>query len=326
MGNNLPLPLRERGNSTNFEHIMTLPRWATSPHLASVLAVFIFALNYIVGRGVRDDAPPFTLGFFRWAGAAIILLPFALRGLRDDWTELVQGWRVLTACGFLMPVVGASLAYVALTTTTAINASVVQISLPVLTILIAAVALRERITGPIAVGCGIAVLGVFAIIIRGDPAILAEFNFNPGDLLILLCQLGLAGYAVLVKFAPRVRPLSLLLALCLLGTVYHLPFLAWELADGRFVTLRWAGFGGLAFVAVFPSICAIYLWNYGIKGLGPSRSGIYMFLMPVFGATLAHVFLDETLAWYHVLGTGLIVSGVMLTSWRASSNSMKTDL
>jgi drug/metabolite transporter (DMT)-like permease len=297
---------------------MNLPRWVTSPHLASILAVLIFAANYVVGRGVREDTPPFTLGFFRWFGAAVILMPFALRGMRDDWSALAGKWRVIAASGFLMPVVGASFAYVALTTTTAINASVVQIALPVLTIPIAAVALRERITGPIALGCLIAIAGVLVIIMRGDPAILAEFRFRPGDLLILLAQLGLAGYAVLVKFAPRVKPLSLLLALCLLGTLYHLPFLAWELANGKFVAPGWTGIGGLAFVAVFPSICAIFLWNYGIERLGPSRSGIYMFLMPVFGAALAYVILGEILAWYHVFGTGLIVTGVMLTSWRSS--------
>ena len=131
---------------------MTLPRWATSPHLASIMAVLIFALNYVVGRGVRDDAPPFTLGFARWAGAAIILAPFALRAMRDDWAALMRGWRVLAACGSLMPFVGATLAYVALTTTTAINASVLQIALPVFTILMAAMALRERITLPVMVG------------------------------------------------------------------------------------------------------------------------------------------------------------------------------
>lgn len=279
--------------------------------------MFIFALNYVVGRGVRDDVPPFTLGFFRWAGAAIILMPFALRGLRDEWDALARGWRVVSVCGFLMPIIGASLAYVALKSTMAINATVVQISLPVLTILIAAVVLRERITVPIALGCGIAGLGVLSIIIRGDPAILLGLNFNPGDLLILLAQLGLAGYAVLIKFAPRVKPLSLVLALCVFGAIYHLPFLHWELANGQFVQPGWAGFGGLAFVAVFPSIAAIYLWNYGIQGLGPSRSGLYMFLMPVFGAAMASVLLGEALAWYHVLGTLLIVSGVTLSSWRA---------
>jgi drug/metabolite transporter (DMT)-like permease len=295
---------------------MMIPRWATSPHLASILAVFIFASNYVVGRGVRDEVPPFTLGFFRWAGAAIILMPFALRGMRDDFALLIEGWRVVAVCGFLMPVIGAGLAYVALSSTSAINASAIQISLPVLIILIAAVALRERITVYVALGCVVATMGFLTIITRGDAAVLAGFRINPGDLLLLVCNLGLAGYAVLVKFAPRVRPLSLLLALCLCGAIYHLPFLVWELGQGQFVTPSWAAFGGLVFVAVFPSICAIFLWNYSIAGIGASRSGIYMFLVPVFGAAMAYAFLDESSAWYHVLGTVLIVLGVILATRR----------
>ena len=68
----LPDSFRLLGRITprNFARI-TPTAWLTSPHLASILAVFIFALNYVVGRGVRDDVPPFTLGFFRWAGADV---------------------------------------------------------------------------------------------------------------------------------------------------------------------------------------------------------------------------------------------------------------
>lgn len=298
---------------------MNLPRWVTSPHLAAILAVFIFALNYIIGRGVRDDVPPFTLGFARWMGGAIILAPFAWRGMRDDWRALARHWPVVAACGFLMPFVGAGLAYVALTSTLAVNASMVQTSLPVLIILIAAVVLRDRITLPIALGSAMAMLGVLGIIARGDPAVLAGLRFNPGDLILLACNLGLAGYAVLVKFVPRIRPASLLLALCLLGAMYHAPFLSWELGRGLFVTPSLAGIGALAFMALFPSVIAIFLWNYSIEGLGPSRSGVYMYLTPVFGAAMAYGFLDETIAWYHVLGTGVIIAGVMLTSWRSRS-------
>ncbi len=300
---------------------MTLRRWLTSPHSAAILAVAIFALNYIIGRGVRDDVPPFTLGFVRWAGGAVILMPFALRGLRGDWAALAKKWPVVAACGFLMPFVGAGLAYVALTTTLAVNASVVQTSLPVLIILLAAVALRERITITVALGSVLAILGVLGIIIRGDLAVLAELRFNPGDLILLVCNLGLAGYAVLVKFVPRVRPASLILMLCLLGAAYHAPFIAWELSQGRFATPNLAGVGALAFMAFFPSVCAIFLWNYSIQGLGPSRSGVYMYLTPVFGAAMAYAFLGEILAWYHVVGTILIISGVMLTSWRPKSKN-----
>ena len=285
----------------------------TSPHLAAALAIFIFAVNYIVGRGVRDDVPPYTLSFVRWAGAAVILLPFALRAVREDWPVLTKAWRIIVPCGFLMPFVGAGLAYVALTYTFATNAGVIQISLPVLTILIAAATIGERLTMAKVVGSIIAIVGVRGIIARGDPAVISSLDFNTGDLILLACNLGLACYSVLIKIMPRVRPVSLLFALCVLGALFHLPSVAAEMLAGEFVNPSWIALGGLVFVALFPSIGAIFLWNYSIAELGPSRSGAYMFLVPVFSAGLAYLFLGEIIAWYHVAGAALIVIGVVLT-------------
>ncbi len=288
-----------------------------SPHLAAVLAVLIFAINYAIGRGIRGEVPPYTIGFIRWAGGAVILAPFALAAVREDWARLVGAWRIVVPCAFLMPFIGAGVAYVALTMTVAINAGAVQISLPVMIILIASVTIGERITPAKGAGAAVAIIGVVVILTRGDPAVLAGLRFNSGDLLLLLCNLGLASYAVLMKFAPRVRPVSILFALCALGALFHLPFVIGEWLDGARVVTGWATFGALAFVAVFPSIFAIFMWNYSIAGLGPSRSGMYMYLVPVFVAVLGYTFLGETIAWYHIAGTALIVAGVTLTSWRA---------
>ena len=49
---------------------------AASPHLLMLIAAFILAANYVVGRGVVGEVPPYALGFVRWAGAALILAPF----------------------------------------------------------------------------------------------------------------------------------------------------------------------------------------------------------------------------------------------------------
>ncbi len=293
----------------------------TSPHLAAILAVLIFAINYAIGRGMRDELPPYTMGFVRWAGGAVILAPFALRAMREDWSQLIGAWRIIVPCGFLMPFVGAGVAYVALTKTVAINAGAVQISLPVMIILIAAVTIGERITVAKGVGAAIAIVGVLVILTRGDPAVLAGLQFNSGDLLLLLCNLGLASYAVLMKFAPRVRPVSILFALCALGGLFHLPFVIGEFLDGAHIGTGWAVYASLAFFAVFASIFAIYLWNYSIIGLGPTGSGIYMYLVPVFVGVLGYSFLGETITPYHIAGTALIVSGVTLTSWRRGKNT-----
>jgi uncharacterized membrane protein len=186
----------------------------TTAHLVNLLAVLIFSINYVVGRGVYEDAPPFMLGFTRWAGAAVLLAPFAIREVRAEWPKLIENWRMITVCALLMPFIGAGLAYTALTMTVAINVAVVQTALPVFTVLLARIILKDRLNGMQMIGlCG-AILGVLGIISRGDPAILATLSFNNGDLIMVFCNLGLAGYAVLLKRLPPIQPLAFLFAKC----------------------------------------------------------------------------------------------------------------
>lgn len=281
-----------------------------------MLAVFIFAANYVIGRGVVHDVPPYMLGFTRWAGAALLLAPFTWRHVRRDRESVRRGWAVLAGCGFLMPFLGAGVAYVALTMTVAINAAVVQTSMPVMILLIAWIVLNERISALQAAGVAVALSGVAAIISRGDPAAFAGLSFNTGDVILLACNLGLAGYAVLIRRAPAVHPLTLLTVVCVVGAAFHAPFLAWEMLDGRIVRATATAAVGLVFVAVFPSIIAILLWNNGIRRLGPGRSGIYMYLMPVFTAALGYAFLGERVEGYHYAGVALIAGGVYLTARR----------
>ena len=283
-------------------------------HLLMLVAVFIFSANYVVARGIHEDCPPFTLGFARWGGAALLLAPFVWRAMRQDWPLARAHWRRLTAAGVLMPFVGAGLSYVALNWTSAVNASVVQTSLPVLIVLIARAVLKERIGRVRAAGVAVALIGVLGIVARGDLALLSALDFNRGDLLLLLCTAGLASYAVLLKNAPPLRPLTLLFVVCAVGGAVHAPFVAGELIAGDVVRLTPQAVGGLLFVAVFPSIVAILLWHHGIARLGPSRSGVYMYFIPVFTAAMGFAILGEDVLWYHFAGAAAIVAGVSLAS------------
>ena len=290
----------------------------TAAHLASLLAVTIFSVNYVIGRGVYEDAPPFLLGFTRWAGEAVLLVPFAWRDVRSEWPILVANRTTIAALALMMAFIGAGLSYVALALTVAINVAVVQTALPVMTIVLAWIFLGDRLTGARMGGIGAAILGVTCIISRGDPAILAALDFNRGDLLMVFCNLGLAGYAVLLRRLPPIRPLAFLFVICVLGAAYHLPFLVWELLSGAVFRPTGLGIGALAFVAVFPSIVAILCWNHAISKLGPSTSVVYFYLVPVITAGLAFVFLGEAVAWHHFVGGGVIVAGVWLAGRAAA--------
>ena len=72
-------------------------------------------------------------------------------------------------------------------------------------------------------------------------------------------------------------------------------------------------FYSLIYIVIFPSILSFYFWNISTIELGANKAGQFAHLMPIFGAVLAYVFLDEVLEFYHFVGILLISSGIYLS-------------
>lgn len=293
------------------------PDGEAAAHAMMVCAALILGLNYVFGRWAVGEVPAYTLGFTRWAVGALAVLPFAWRQLRAGREVIRAHWRLLAFAGFVMPFVGAGVTYVALNYTTAVNGSLIQTSLPVLIVLLSWALLGDRATPVQCAGAAVAVAGVLYIISRGDPQILLGLRFNPGDAILLGCNLGLAAYGVVMKRAPQeLGPLALLAVICAFGALYHLPFFAVEVATGQIPRPSLAAVSSLAFVAVFPSVVAVVCWNTAIARLGPNRAGFYMYLIPAFATAFAVPFLGETVGLHHLVGIALIVAGVTLSTRR----------
>lgn len=287
-------------------------------HVMMLIAVLIFGLNYVVGRWVAGDVQPYVLGFVRWTAGTLILLPFALAHLKCDAERIRVNWKLLCLAGFLMPFMGAGVTYVALTYTGAINAGVIQTSMPVMIVLLSWMFLGEKTRGIQWLGIVVAIAGVLYIVARGNPATLVDLTFNIGDAILIVCNLGLAGYGVAVKRLPGgFHPLSLITIVCAVGAVYHIPFFIYELTSGISVSWTVKAWVSLAFVAIFPSVCAILLWNSAIARIGPSRAGFYMYLTPVYAAIFAIPLLGETIGIFHIVGAILIIIGVTMSSRKA---------
>ena len=284
-------------------------------HLLMAQAALVFALNYVIGRWAAGEVAPYTLGFTRWTVGTLVLLPFAWHLIRRDRVLLRRHWKLLCLLGFLMPLMGAGITYVALNYTTAINGGVIQTSLPVLILLLAWIILGDRTTGRQIFGVVLAVVGLLYMISRGDPAVLLGLDFNRGDAVLLLCNLCLAGYGVAARLMPKeIHTLTLLTMVCAVGAACHVPFFAVELIEDGLPPASARAVVSLLFVAFFPSVVAILGWNVAIARLGPSRAGFYMYLVPVFSAAIGVPFLGETLNAYHLIGAALIIGGVTVSS------------
>lgn len=284
-----------------------------SPYLLLTFSALFWSGNFVVGRAIRDTIPPIELNFWRWAIALAILLPFAAPGLWRDRYILRRHWTLLLALGVAGIAAFNSLLYVGLQSTYVLNAVLLAAVTPLAIAAGSWLAFRDTISWPAAAGMGASLLGVAVVVSRGDPMRLAEIAFNPGDLWVLLAVAAWTLYSVLLKRRPaELPPLTLLATTVIIGLVALFPLYALSLARGARMEVTGESMAALLYVAVFASILAYLCWNRGVREVGPSRAGVFLNLMPVFGAVLAVIFLGERIAPYHAVAAALVFGGILL--------------
>lgn len=291
-----------------------------SPYLLLTLASLFWAANWVVGRAMRSEMPPIAMGFWRWTIAAVILLPFAAPELRRKWPVVRANWLTLMLLGLLGAVMFNTMIYVGLQYTAATNGVLLNSITPILIILLSWVIARERISGLQACGVLLSLAGVLAIVARGDFASLAAFHFNRGDLWLIAAMFLWAIYTfVLRRRPPQLSAIGFLAAMLLLSLPLLLPFYLWEFVERGGFALTPATVATLAYYGTFPSIAAYLFWNRGVAQVGPNKAGLFVHLMPLFGALLSVIFLGEQLYAYHFLGAALIFGGIWATTRSGAS-------
>ncbi len=292
----------------------------TSPYLLLTLASLFWAANWVVGRAMRNDMPPIAMGFWRWAIALLILLPFAAAELRQKWSVVRANWLTLALLGALGASAFNTLVYLGLQYTAATNGVLLNSITPIMIVLLSWIVLGERISSRQALGVALSLAGVIAIVARGDAHLLAALQFNRGDLLLVTAMFLWAIYTLILRRRPpELSAVGFLAAMLLLGLPWLLPFYLWEFSVHGGFSLTPATMAALAYYSTLPSIVAYLFWNRGVAQVGPNKAGLFVHLMPVFGALLSVIFLGERLYAYHYAGAALIFAGIWLTTRRGNA-------
>ncbi len=288
-----------------------------SPVMMLLLASLFWAGNTVIARGVVGEVPPFALSFWRWLLALVILLPVGVRPVRAQWPLVRRQLPLLAALAATSVAAYNTLLYLALQTTTAINATLVASSMPVMIILLSWLWLGERAGPAQLAGVLLSLAGVLAVIADGDLGVLAAFRFQSGDMWVLAAVFSWAVYSVMLRRHPTgLTPMALLTVLVALGVPFILPFYLWEMAQGLGFAVTPSTIAVMLYMGLFPSVLAYYFWNEGVAAVGANTAGLYAYLMPIFTALLAVLFLGEALRWFHIIGLALIVVGIGLARRR----------
>jgi drug/metabolite transporter (DMT)-like permease len=284
-----------------------------APYLLVATAALFWAGNSVVGRAVGDAVPPVALAFWRWSIAAGIAILAAPR-MRAEWPVVRAHVGTLALLAALGIAGFAVLLYWGLQHTTAINSLLMQSAQPALILGLGFLMFGERPAPLRIVGVLLTLGGVAAIVSRGSPGALAALRINPGDAIILVATLLYSLYAVLLRRAPALHPMSFAAATFALGALITLPAYVAELASGARIEPGAPAALAIAYTAVLPSFAAYIAFNRGVELIGAARAGALLNLMPVFGAGLSMLFLDERLEAFHLAGVALIGLGLLLAS------------
>jgi len=285
-----------------------------------LLPPLFWAGNAVVGRALVGHFPPLALSFARWALALVLLAPFAFGTVRRHRAAIRAHLPLLALTALLGVGCYNSLQYLALQTSTAVNATLIGASGPIMTLLVGALWFSSPVRRRQGLGAALSVIGVLWVIARGELTNLLRLQFDTGDLIMLIATFTWSLYTWLLRTRRPPLPLSAFLFVQIaLGAAMILPFALAEYAlTGASAAPTASNAAALLYVALLPSLVAYYCWDRGVARAGAVLPMYFVNLTPVLAGLLSWVLLGEAVGWHHLVGGALILAGIHLAARPAS--------
>ena len=286
-----------------------------------MLATLFWSGNFIAGRALRHHIDPVTLNFVRWLIALVLFVPLVWHNLQKCVPVMRREWRLIFGLGATGIAAFHTLTYPALQKTTATNALLMLALTPIAILTGASVSRREWPDWRQSAGSLVSIFGAAVLLTRGDFTAIHVGDDVVGELWMLAAIVVWAAYSLLLRQRPVDLPQDVALAASVaVALVLLLPLLFFSSVNLAAFKSP-AALAGIGYIAVFASVIGFLLWSYGVSRLGPVRSGVFINLMPVFGAALAVTLLGETLALSQIAGGVIVLSGIVLVEWGQSRAS-----
>ena len=291
-------------------------------YLFLFLSVLFWAGNFIVGKYASYyQIPPFSLNFYRWFFAWLILLPFTYKEIISKKNYILENYKFYILLGITSVTIFNSIVYYSLNFTQVISGVLMISTIPVMIMFISSILKIERTNIFQILGVICSFIGVILIITKANFDLLVNLDFNKGDLTMVLAMLSWATYSALLKKRKHeLSQLSLLEVIITFGLIFLIPIYITEYSLGFEITLNKPFILVLIYVVLFPGLAAFICWIKGISLIGPNRSGVFLHLMPILSALMAMIIFKEKFMLYHLLGAFFILSGIILSN-RKSTNA-----
>ena len=281
-----------------------------------ILATLFWSGNFIVGKAASlFEIPPFTLNFYRWLCAWLILAPFTLKEIYQKRNYILKNIKLIIILGITSITIFNSIVYYSLNFTQVISGVLMISTIPVMIIFFSWVFKIEKTNWYQMSGVFFSLLGVFIIITKADIEKLMSLNFNKGDLWMVVAMFSWAIYSALLRKKKfELSHISFLQTIITAGLIFLLPAYIMEIILGNNLNTHIPFMLTLAYVVLFPGLASFFFWIKGISIIGSNRAGIFLHLMPIFSAMMAIAIFKEKFMSFHLIGAILIITGIILST------------
>ena len=285
-------------------------------YLYLFLTVTFWAGNFVVGKLASFyQIPPFSLNFYRWFFAGLILMPFTIKEIIKKRNYIIENIGFFIILGVTSITIFNSIVYYSLYYTQVISGVLMISTIPVWIIFISSILNIEKTNVFQIIGVGLSLTGVIFIITKADINLIKSLDFNKGDLTMVIAMFSWAIYSALLKKKTyEISQISLLQVVIISGLIFLIPIYLIEMNLGYLIKLEKPFFLTLTYVVLFPGLASFFFWIKGIAMIGANRAGAFLHLMPIFGAIMAMIIFDEKFMFYHFLGAAFIITGIILSN------------
>ncbi len=281
--------------------------------------------NAVAGRLAVGEMSPMIVVTMRWLLVCAALLALVRGQFAVDLPALRRRWRFVVVMGATGFTGFNALFYVAAHHTTGVNIAILQGSIPVVVLIGGFLAYRTAVGPWQVLGTMVTLAGVVVVATFGEPGRILQLSFNAGDLLVLVACVLYAGYTLGLRARPPVSGHSLFAAMAAVAFLTSLPLLAGEAITGQ---LQWPtpkGWLILAFIALLPSLLAQLSFMRAVELIGPGRAGLFVNLVPIFGALLSVLILGEAFRGYHAIALALVLGGIFVAEQGSRNTRQRAD-
>lgn len=285
------------------------------PYLALLLVYLIWGANFVVAKITLQEFPPMSLAFLRFSLASLFLAPFFLAQTKkvkiknEDIPKLI-------AVGVLIVTLNIAFFFEGIKRTTAIDASILTLVIPILSVLLGWWFLKEKIYLVNLLGIGLAFIG--ALIVLGIPQIFTgtlSIQMLTGNILIILASVTwVMGAIISKKMLAKYTSLVVTAIAFMVGTLtFFIPAAFEYFQDPAWPSqITMLGILGLTYMTLLSSISAYFLFEWGLSKTSVASADLFQYIEPLIATILAVNMLGERISQSFLIGGGLIAIGAYL--------------